>query len=195
MLFLFSLIYALLPILGSKVIGFLASLTGANMSLRQSNLENAASSLLGIFGTDNYQDLIWESIKRFVNEPFIILFLISMFALCFVGIFYSKNNNEIDSDNRINNKPAQFVQVIIILGILLCFIPELFYLRDQFGWRMNTIFKFYFQGWIVLSLAAAFSIAEILFRSKTNIKKLISILLIISHFMHRFDLSFFCLAR
>jgi uncharacterized membrane protein len=33
--------------------------------------------------------------------------------------------------------------------------PEFFYLRDQFGTRMNTIFKFYFQAWIFWGIAAA----------------------------------------
>jgi len=178
LMFLFSIIYALLPIVGSKVLGFLASFTGVNMSLRQSNLDSVASALLGIFGTDNYQDLIWESIKKFVNDPFTILFLVFIFALCFVEINHSKIKYEKDAANLINEKPFQFVHTLIILGILLCFIPELFYLRDQFGWRMNTIFKFYFQGWIVLSLAAAFSTAELLLNLKTNIKKVITILVI-----------------
>jgi uncharacterized membrane protein len=44
---------------------------------------------------------------------------------------------------------------------------------------MNTIFKFYFQGWIVFSLAAAFSIVELLFKAKSNLKKAISLLLVI----------------
>ena len=81
LLFLFSLIYALLPVLGSKVVEFISSLTGADMSLRQSTLESATSAFLGIFGTDNYQDLIRESIKRLMNEPFTFLFLV--FILCF----------------------------------------------------------------------------------------------------------------
>ena len=177
-LFLFSLIYALIPVLGSKVFEFLAKLTGANTSLRQSNLESAASTLLGIFGADNYRDLIRESIIRFANEPFTILFLVFIFAICFVGIFHAKKDNEEDTSSGNNEKPVQFAQIIIILGVLLCFIPEFFYLRDQFGWRMNTIFKFYFQGWIFLSLAAAFSIAEILFLSKANNKRIISFLMI-----------------
>jgi uncharacterized membrane protein len=33
------------------------------------------------------------------------------------------------------------------------------YLRDQFGYRINTIFKFYYQAWVVWSLAASFGIA------------------------------------
>ena len=60
----------------SKAFGFLASLTGKDMSLRQSNLESATGALLGIFGADNFRDLIQESIKRLINEPFVILFLV-----------------------------------------------------------------------------------------------------------------------
>jgi uncharacterized membrane protein len=39
---------------------------------------------------------------------------------------------------------------------LLVLFPEYFYLRDGFGSRMNTVFKFYFQGWAFWSVAAAF---------------------------------------
>ncbi len=46
---------------------------------------------------------------------------------------------------------------------LLTVFPEFFYLRDQFGTRMNTIFKFYFQAWIFWGIAAAAGSA-ILFR-------------------------------
>jgi uncharacterized membrane protein len=45
-----------------------------------------------------------------------------------------------------------------------CIGPEFLYLRDNFGYRINTIFKFYYQAWIVLSLAAAYGIA-VLFRN------------------------------
>jgi uncharacterized membrane protein len=52
-----------------------------------------------------------------------------------------------------------FVLLLILLGALLVLAPEFVYLRDQFGWRMNTIFKFYYQAWLLWSLAAAFSVA------------------------------------
>lgn len=54
-----------------------------------------------------------------------------------------------------------FVLFLILVGTLLTFFPEFFYLRDQFGWRMNTIFKFYFQGWMLWALAAAFISVEL----------------------------------
>jgi len=46
-------------------------------------------------------------------------------------------------------------------GLLVTFV-EFFYLRDQFGSRMNTIFKFYYQTWIFWGLAAAFGTAVLL---------------------------------
>lgn len=49
-----------------------------------------------------------------------------------------------------------FVLLLILLGTLLVLGPEFVYLRDLFGWRMNTIFKFYYQAWLVWSLAAAY---------------------------------------
>ncbi len=49
------------------------------------------------------------------------------------------------------------------MGALLAIFPEFFYLRDQFGWRMNTIFKFYFQVWILWSLAAAYAVTGLIF--------------------------------
>src|SRR5215207_2180812 len=59
---------------------------------------------------------------------------------------------------------SSFVLLMIALGALLILGPEFLYLRDNFGYRINTIFKFYYQAWIVLSLAAAYGIV-ILFRT------------------------------
>ena len=59
---------------------------------------------------------------------------------------------------------SSFVLLMIALGVLLIIGPEFVYLRDNFGYRINTIFKFYYQAWIVLSLAAAYGII-ILFRN------------------------------
>ncbi len=49
-----------------------------------------------------------------------------------------------------------FVMILIVTGALLTLAPEFVYLRDLFNTRMNTIFKFYYQAWVVWSLAAAF---------------------------------------
>ncbi|RIK42136.1 MAG: hypothetical protein DCC58_11500 [Chloroflexi bacterium] len=42
---------------------------------------------------------------------------------------------------------------LFALGFLLVLLPEVFYIQDVFSDRMNTVFKLYFQGWLVLSVA------------------------------------------
>lgn len=48
-----------------------------------------------------------------------------------------------------------FILLLVFLGAGLTLIPEFFYLKDQFGWPLNTYFKFYFEAWIFWGLAAA----------------------------------------
>jgi YYY domain-containing protein len=61
-----------------------------------------------------------------------------------------------ESESVTERSPIPFVLMFILFGGLLVMAPEFIYLRDQFGSRMNTIFKFYYQAWALWSLAAAF---------------------------------------
>jgi YYY domain-containing protein len=57
---------------------------------------------------------------------------------------------------------SSFVLLMIALGLLLILGPDFLYLRDNFGYRINTVFKFYYQAWILLSLVTAFALAVML---------------------------------
>ena len=57
---------------------------------------------------------------------------------------------------------TQFILLLITLGTILILVPDFVYLRDQFGYRINTVFKFYYQAWMLWSLAAAFAVAHLL---------------------------------
>ncbi|KAF0108404.1 MAG: hypothetical protein FD146_978 [Anaerolineaceae bacterium] len=57
------------------------------------------------------------------------------------------------------HRPSSFVLLLILLAGLLVLAPEFVFIRDNFGNRMNTVFKFYYQGWELWSLAAAFGVA------------------------------------
>ncbi len=54
------------------------------------------------------------------------------------------------------DESTTFVLLLAFTGLLLTFGVEFVYLRDQFGTRMNTVFKFYFQTWTLLSIAATY---------------------------------------
>jgi uncharacterized membrane protein len=58
-----------------------------------------------------------------------------------------------------------FIALMVAVAGLLTLAPEFVYLRDGFGDRMNTIFKFYFAAWILWGLAAAYAATELWPRS------------------------------
>ncbi len=55
-----------------------------------------------------------------------------------------------------------FALLLVAVGIGLSLVPEFFYLRDNFGTRINTIFKFYYAAWLVFSLASAYAVYYVL---------------------------------
>jgi uncharacterized membrane protein len=50
-----------------------------------------------------------------------------------------------------------FALLLVGAGLVLSLIPEFFYLRDNFSTRINTIFKFYYQIWLLFSVASAYA--------------------------------------
>lgn len=52
-----------------------------------------------------------------------------------------------------------FVLLLAAVGLLLLLVPELLYVQDGFGTRMNTVFKLYYQAWLLLGVATAYAVA------------------------------------
>jgi YYY domain-containing protein len=59
---------------------------------------------------------------------------------------------------RAENNVLPFVLLLIATGALLTLGPEFIYLRDNFGQRINTIFKFYYQAWVMFGVAALYAV-------------------------------------
>ena len=90
--------------------------------------------------------------------------LLTLMALLFPALaFLFQKRDEVPVDETEPAAPSldstPFVLLLILWGLLFVILPEFLYLQDQFGWRMNTIFKFYYQAWMWWSLAASFGIA------------------------------------
>jgi hypothetical protein len=79
-------------------------------------------------------------------------------------------------------RPVQgnvFVMLLIALGTLLILGPDFVYLQDNFGYRINTIFKFYYQAWLLLSLASAYGAAVLLKNLRGAANGIFSVLFVI----------------
>ena len=66
--------------------------------------------------------------------------------------------------------------ILVCASFTLIMIPELIIVSDQFGSRMNTVFKLYYQAWILLSISfgtAAYYIGYLLIKSN-GVQKLIA---------------------
>lgn len=55
-----------------------------------------------------------------------------------------------------------FALLLVAAAAGLTLLPEYVYLRDVFGARINTVFKFYYQAWILLSIASAYGVYTVL---------------------------------
>jgi len=60
------------------------------------------------------------------------------------------------------NASTGFTLLLIGIGVSLTLLPEWVYLRDNFGVRINTVFKFYYQAWVVFALASAYAVYSLL---------------------------------
>jgi uncharacterized membrane protein len=106
-----------------------------------------------------------------------LITLLAVFIPTLAHLFTSKHQSETRAEpgRSIENPKSsianQFVLLILTLGTILVLVPDFVYLRDQFGYRINTVFKFYYQAWMLWSLAAAFGTAYLLqnLSGKTNI--------------------------
>lgn len=72
---------------------------------------------------------------------------------------HPRPNPGLNPDLDMPAPPALLMALAMVLtGALLLIGPEFLYLRDNFGTRMNTLFKFYFQAWVLWALVSAFGL-------------------------------------
>lgn len=108
--------------------------------------------------------VIPEMLKRQLQTILLPLFLLFSLAAIVARLFpplYGKTDDELDA---ITYAPATGITLLLIAAAFaVTLVPEFVYLRDNFGTRINTIFKFYYQAWIILGIASSYAVYAMLF--------------------------------
>ncbi len=90
--------------------------------------------------------------------PWLTLFLGGLLALVIMalrnGVRDARSGETAHDDQGPASPALPFILLLILTGILLTLGPEFLYLRDNFGVRLNTTFKFYYQAWALFGVAA-----------------------------------------
>jgi uncharacterized membrane protein len=149
--------------------------TASSLGNLLSNSSSAAFAALGakllaggqafssLHGTTDGNAIIATSFMRRMEAPgtwlTLTFMLVLIWGMCSSDVkkeeIIPSGHKELKEQNpRI--KAEYFVLFLVLVGVGLTLFPEYFYLRDDFGTRMNTIFKFYFQTWMFWGIAAAF---------------------------------------
>jgi YYY domain-containing protein len=110
-----------------------------------------------------------------VSDPWLFLLLSFLLALVIVSLSALVRSQEIRLPDQIGSNPVEnshiFVLALIFIGLLLTFSVEFFYLRDSFGVRMNTVFKFYYQGWMMLGIAGGYGLWWLLGSERSPLRR------------------------
>jgi len=121
------------------------------------------SQIQQVIGGASLSNLLETSLWRRVTTPwtFILLsILLSVVVALLVGFTQTESNTPVS--NKTLFITEKFVLILAFMGLILPLSVEFIFLRDNFGYRMNTVFKFYFQAWALLALVSAYAVYYVL---------------------------------
>jgi len=102
-------------------------------------------------------DLLREIVRRRVGNPWTFLLLGGLVGWGLAHL-WAATTKPAGRKGRSLSPAESFALLMLTLGLALPLSVEFVFLRDLFGTRMNTVFKFYFQAWVLLALASAFGV-------------------------------------
>jgi YYY domain-containing protein len=122
---------------------------------------------------------IADSMRRRLSYIGGLLTLLAILIPALSFLFSRREQQRTESEPFSNSPSFTFGLLLIALGTILILGPDFFYLRDNFGYRINTVFKFYYQAWEFLSIAAAFGVAVMFLELRGMASKVYTVAMVI----------------
>jgi YYY domain-containing protein len=132
----------------------------AALSLSSGQASPDASAITSLLGNMTIGETLGMVIGSRLSNPWLLLLASGLLALAIANVEgLLKRKDHLQEDEE---KPAihsdLFAFLLIFIALALSLSVDFVYLRDSFGTRMNTVFKFYYQAWVMLGLAGAYAI-------------------------------------
>jgi YYY domain-containing protein len=139
-----------------------------------------AATIQSVLGGISLSQAFGASVSARLRDPWLMILISALLALVIanVGGLLRKRSASEDTQSEANTPlPAistdTFVYLLIFTGLALTLVVEFLYLRDSFGVRMNTVFKFYYQAWVMLGCASAYGIWWLLDRLEKSLSRVL----------------------
>lgn len=132
------------------------------------NIANPNATLIGhVAGApEETGGLLSQLLERRLEFGLTSIVLLLGIVLVLARLFPSSRQAAADAEVAITwikyPKATGFALLLVGMGLVLTVFPEFLYLKDNFGVRINTVFKFYYQAWVLWSLAGAYAAYSIL---------------------------------
>jgi uncharacterized membrane protein len=145
-----AVVYLLALLVGVVVLGSPGSPLGATLS--------------SVFGDLSPGQGVAHILLTRLSNPWLALLLSGLMALAVTGLLRrpvapsALAPAEPRHDAEAGQQVERFVLLLAFVGLGLTLLVEFFYLRDNFGVRMNSVFKFYYQAWILMACASAYAV-------------------------------------
>ena len=132
-----------------------------------------AATIQSVLGGMSLREALAASLSARLHDPWLLILVSALLALVMAnvgGILHKRSASAEATSEIIAPLSAvssdMFVFILIFTGLVLTLVVEFLYLRDGFGVRMNTVFKFYYQAWVMLGCASAYGVWWLLDRLK-----------------------------
>lgn len=141
------------------------SLIGLALLIRPDLLQNSLLQYITGSVEIGVADALLLSLQARLRSPWMLLAVTGLMAAAIASLAgllrpstgAASQEQEQHPTGQADRSSQAFAFLLIFTALALTLVVEFIYLRDVFNLRMNTVFKFYYQTWVMLGCASAYA--------------------------------------